>query len=261
MRNRLRFMWRQMNVQLQTRVLAWYTLGLLLVQPVVFSGVGFALAHSAGRETPDLIYTIVGGGIMGLWSGILFTSFYDVTRDRAEGTLELIVGSPTSLSTVLAVRVLANVVTGSVSLAGSFFIAVAWFHLSLSNVSFTALIVSLAIVLFAFWCIGVFLGNFHAWSRVSGTFINYIEMPVAVIGGFMFPVSVLPMWLLPLSTILPLRWAVAALNESLAGSGEAAIVQDGLLALGLSTLYLIGAHWLSSRVHNKIRISGELSSI
>ena len=257
----LRFAWRQMNVQLQTRVLSWYTLALLLVQPAVFSGVGFALAHIAGRETPDLIYTIVGGGVMGLWSGMLFTSFFDVTRDRYEGTLELIVGSPTSLSTVLALRVLANIFTGSISLLGSFVIAALGFRLALPDTSFPVLILSLAIMLFAFWCAGVFLANFHAWSRVSGSFINYIEMPVAVIGGFMFPASVLPLWLLPLSTVLPLRWAVAALNAALAGSSDMDLAPDWLLALGLSALYLIAAYWLSIRVHDKIRVTGELSSI
>lgn len=56
------------------RVLSGYTLLLLVVQPVVFSGIGFMLAKSAGRDVPDLIYTIMGGGFMGLWSGVLSVS-------------------------------------------------------------------------------------------------------------------------------------------------------------------------------------------
>jgi ABC-2 type transport system permease protein len=261
MHNRLRFIWRQMNVQLQTRALSWETLGLLFVQPIVFSGVGFALARIAGSESEDIIYTIVGGGVMGLWSGMLFTSFYDITRDRTEGTLELIVGSPTSLNTILAVRILTNILTGALSLVGFFLVAALWFHLSFTNVSPLALIVSFMIILFAFWCIGVLLANFRAWSRASGSFINYLEMPIAVIGCFMFPANVLPVWLLPLSSILPLRWAVAALNGSLDGSSAEFIFQNWLLALGLSVLYLMMAFWLSGKVHNKIRVSGELSSI
>ena len=45
------------------------------------------------------------------------------------------------------------------------------------------------------WCIGVFLANFLAWSRLSGTFVDYLEMPVAFLCGFMYPIRVLPGWL------------------------------------------------------------------
>ncbi len=261
MSSRLRLIWRQMNVQLQTRALSWEMVVLLLVQPVAFSGIGLALASQAGSAPNELIYIIVGGGIMGLWSGMLFTSFYDITRDRTEGTLEIIVGSPTSLNMILAVRVLTNILTGTLSLVGSFLVAAVWLRLPFSDVSIVALIISFLIMLLAFWCIGVLLANFRAWSRASGSFINYLEMPIAVIGCFMFPVNVLPGWLLPLSSLLPLRWAVAALNGSLSGASAALILQNWLLAVGLSAGYLMLAVWLSSKVHDKIRVSGELSSI
>lgn len=260
-RRRLRFIRRQMHVQLRMRVLSGYTLFVLLVQPVVFSGVGFALAHMAGRETPDLIYTIVGGGFMGLWGGMLFTSFFDVTLDRVEGTLELIIGSPMSFNTVLAVRVLTNVLVGMVSLLGSFFIALLAFGYSLALESVVALIISFIVVIFTFWSLGVFLANFHAWSRMSAFLINYLEMPVAMLGGFMYPVSILPVWMLPISAILPLRWSIAALNKSLAPAlDHAALWSDWLFAVGLSLLYLLLARWLAGQVHDKIRISGNMSS-
>ena len=198
---------------------------------------------------------------MGLWSGMLFTSFYDITRDRTEGTLELIVGSPTSLNSIVTIRVLTNIFTGMISLIGSFLVATVWFQLSFSKVSIFALLLSLIITLFAFWCIGVLLANFRAWSRASGNFINYLEMPIAVLGCFMFPANVLPAWLLPFSAVLPFRWAVTALNESLNGSDSMIIFQSWLLALSLSLVYLVAAIWLAARVHDKIRISGELSSI
>lgn len=262
LRNRLRFFWRQMNLQFRTRVLSGYTLILLLVQPLIFSGVGYALARSAGSETPDLIYTIVGGGIMGLWSGMLFTSLYDITLDRVEGTLELIVGSPTSLNTVLAARVLTNVLTSAASLVAAFVVAAAGFRFTLTRAALPSFAMSLIIVLAAFWCMGVFLANFHAWSRITGTMANYLEMPVAVVSGFMFPVSVLPVWLVPLATILPLPWAVAALNASLTESAETFVVrQDWLIALGLSLFYLLLARRLGRFVHDKIRLTGELHSI
>ena len=106
---------RQMDVQLRMRVLSLWSLGLLFVQPAIFSAIGMLLARAAGNANPDLIYTVLGGGIMGMWSGLVFTSTYDIRADRREGTLELIVGSPTPLRRVVGFRSLLNILAGSTS--------------------------------------------------------------------------------------------------------------------------------------------------
>jgi ABC-2 type transport system permease protein len=251
-----------MSVQFRLRALSWWSLGLLLIQPAVFSTVGFILARIAGRSAPDLVYTIIGGGVMGLWSSLLFTSFYDITRDRREGTLELIVGSPTSLNTILAIRTLANVLTGFLSLLASFLVAEAWFHyhVPLSNAPW--ILGSAAVLLFSFWTMGLFLANFHAWSRLSGTAVNYLELPIAVICGFMFPVSVLPSWLQALSYGIPLRWSVMALNLSVAESIQTQeITQSWLAALGLACAFWVASHWLAHLVHDRIRTVGGMAAV
>ena len=116
----LRLIWRQMDVQIHIRTLKWYTLLLFILQPAIFSGVGILLSNAAGQPVPNLVYTVIGGGIMGMWSGLVFTSTFDIVRDRRDGTLELIVGSPTTLGAVEAIRTLTNVVAGLFSLAAAF---------------------------------------------------------------------------------------------------------------------------------------------
>lgn len=259
---RLRLIVLQSSIQIRLRALSWWSLGLLLVQPAIFSGVGFVLARMAGRPAPDLVYTIIGGGVMGMWSSLVFTSFYDITRDRREGTLEIIVGSPTSLQHILAIRNLANVFFGFISLLGSFLVAQAWFHYSIPAYRLPAILISTLILMFAFWTVGMFLANFHAWSRVSGTSINYLEIPVAVICGFMFPVSVLPFWLQAPSYIIPLRWAVSALNLTISGSPS---ITQALIAW-LPALFSAGIYWLISVwmarvVHDRIRIVGSMAAL
>ncbi len=125
------FIWQQMNIQFRMRALSLFSFGLLVFQPGVFSAVGYLLARMAGKSTPDLIHVIIGGGIMGLWSSLVFTSFYDISNDRREGTLELIVGSPTSFTTVLAVKTMTNVLTGSISMLLSFVAAKLFFNFSI----------------------------------------------------------------------------------------------------------------------------------
>jgi ABC-2 type transport system permease protein len=148
----------------------------------------------------------------------------------------------------------------SVGLA--FLAALAVFGYSLSGVNFWGAGISLLVLLFTLWCIGVFLANFLAWSRLSMAFLNYLEMPVALLCGFMYPVRVLPGWLQVLSGGIPIRWALEAMNESLLGSCDLAFLGGHwAIALGLSLVLMFVTRWLQGRVHDSIRLSGELRSI
>ena len=112
------------------------------------------------------------------------------------------------------------------------------------------------------WCIGVFLANFLAWSRLSGTFVDYLEMPIAFLCGFMYPIRVLPGWLQTVSGVIPIRWALQAMNESLLGNRDPVfLVSHWSIAIILSLASLLITLWLQDKVHDRIRVSGELSSI
>ena len=258
----LRLVWRQMDVQIRIRTLNWYTLLIFILQPAIFSGVGILLSRAAGNPVPNLVYTVIGGGIMGMWSGLVFTSTFDITRDRRDGTLELIVGSPTSLGMVEAIRTFTNVVAGLFSLGAAFLVAMLVFHYSLVGIDYVGALVSLFLIMFAMWCIGVFLANFIAWSRLTGAVADLLEIPVAVLCGFMYPVSVLPGWMQAISAVIPIRWALQALDASLLGnSSPTLLLQNWTFAVLLSLLFWALSRWLEGKVHDRIRITGELNSI
>lgn len=260
--NPLPFIWKQISIQIRMRALSIFSFGLLVFQPAVFSAVGYLLARMAGKPTPDLVHVIIGGGIMGMWSSIVFTSFFDISNDRREGTLELIVGSPTSITTVLAIRTFANILTGMVSMLLSFFVVLFFFKFSIPFRNLPYIIVSLLILFFGFWCIGVFLAHFRVASRVTGMFINYLELPVAILAAFMFPIEYLPRWILWLSDSIPLRWGVTSLNSSFQVQPTLAnIWLDWLTSIGISLIYLVVTYFLSRKVHDMIRVTGELSSV
>lgn len=260
--NPLPFLWKQINIQIRMRALSIFSFGLLVFQPAVFSAVGYLLARMAGKPAPDLIHVIIGGGIMGMWSSLVFTSFFDISNDRREGTLELIVGSPTSITTVLAVRTFANILTGMTSMLLSFFVAIAFFKLSIPLNKLPSILFSLLVLFFGFWSIGVFLAHFRVVSRVTGMFINYLELPVAILAAFMFPFEYLPHWITWLSNSIPLRWGVSSLNSSFQnGILATQLWSDWGISIGISCIYLSVTYLLSKKVHDMIRLTGELSSV
>ena len=262
MRNPLPYIWQQMNVQIRMRSMQLFCFGLIVTQPVIFSAVGYFLARTAGRTQIDLIHTILGSGVMGLWSTLLFTSFYDLRADRREGTLEFLVGSPTSLLSILSIRTFANVLLGSLSFLLSVIVAFLVFDFSLPPGGLPFILVSLAILFFGFWCIGLFLAHWPVVSRLTGYFVNYLELPIGLLTGFMFPISLLPGWAQWLASFTPLVWAFNGLSASFQpGSDVSTLWRNWLTALGVSCLYLIVALFMSKRVEDMVRVTGELSSV
>jgi ABC-2 type transport system permease protein len=260
--NELRLVGRQINVQFRMRTFNWYTFALFFIQPVVFSAVSMILSRAAGNQSPDLVYSVIGGGIMGMWSGLVFSSTYDIRADRREGTLELIIGSPTSLRKVEAIRTLSNVLAGLISLAAAFSAAVLIFRYPLHQVNLGGVLVSLFLLLFGLWSIGVFLANFLVWSRLSGALVDFLELPIAVFCGFMYPISILPAWMQNISMIFPIRWSLQAMQASFKGEAITGNTCElWALSLGISLLFWLVSLWLDGKVHDMIRKTGEMSSI
>jgi ABC-2 type transport system permease protein len=253
---------RQMDVQLRMRTLNLYSLLLFFLQPAIFSAVGMILSNAAGNAAPDLVYTVIGGGIMGMWSGLVFTSTYDIRSDRREGTLELIVGSPTSMRTVEGIRTFTNVAAGTVSLVAALIVALLIYNFPLEQVNLLAAFVSLLVILFGLWCMGVFLANLMVWSRLSTSIVEFIEMPVALLAGFMYPISILPVWMQDLSAIFPIRWGLETLRDAMQGTmPDQQMLIQWAISLGISLVIYALARLLDQKVHDLVRVSGELSSI
>ena len=260
--NRLPFIWKQMNVQLRMRTLNLFIFGTIITQPVIFSAVGYFLARSAGRTSIDFVHTIIGSGVMGLWSTMLFSCFYDLRTDRREGTLELFVGSPTSIFSILAIRAFANVLLGSTSFLIAMVFAMWAFGFSIPPGNLPYFVVSLVILFFAFWCLGIFLAHWPIVSRLSPLFINYVELPVAIVTGFMFPISLLPVWAQWLSKITPMSWAFNSIVLSIQPDLKVAdLAINWLMTLEMALIYLVLTFFMSRKVENMIRVTGELSSV
>ncbi len=252
----------QVHVQLLVRTFNFNSLLLLVLQPAAFASVGWLLSKAAGQPAPNLVYNVIGGGIMGMWSGIVFTSSYEIIGDRYSGMLEMIIGSPVSMGTVVAIRNLTNVLVGLCALLFAFTIALSEFGYSFVDANIPAALISLILLLFAMWSTGVLLSNFFAWSRVSATFVEYFEMPVAIICGFMYPIRVLPDWLQFLSKLISIRWALEAMNESLLGMRDIFyLVEHWAFSLALSLITVLITQLMQRKVQDILRVNGELTQL
>jgi ABC-2 type transport system permease protein len=159
------------------------------------------------------------------------------------------------------VRTFTNVLLGSLSFLLSLVVAFFVFGFSIPLRNLPYVFLSLAVLFFGFWCLGLFLAHWPVVSRLSGLFINYLELPIGILTGFMFPISLLPGWAQGLAFFTPMVWAFNGVSEAFQGADLSSLWRNWIMALAVACLYLIVTFFMSKRVENMIRVTGELSSL
>lgn len=71
----------------------------IIVQPMIIAVLALWMLRERGGDFA--IFVVIGSGMTGLWSGLLFISGNSVTEERWVGTLENLVASPTPMQVVV----------------------------------------------------------------------------------------------------------------------------------------------------------------
>lgn len=186
--------------------------------------------------------------------GIAFNSFLavglqslgdSISRSQTTGTLEALLVTPTSITTVIFASTLFAFLFAACRVVVYFLFAVLFF-----GVSFQTANVPLALMIFA-----LSTATFTAMGMISASFVMVFKQgnPAGwifggvstLLGGVIFPVAILPSWLQPLSSLLPITHALEAMRRAiLMGAGLSELWRP-LLALAAFTAALIPAGVLS----------------
>jgi len=162
---------------------------------------------------PDFaMFVVVGSGLTGLWSSLLFVSGNSINVERWIGTLESLVGAPTPFDVIVFGKNLANVFQSLLSMVTSYTLAAFLFGYSLSLTQPLLFFITLLLSMFAFICFGITIAPLFIMYRSVQQWQNAMEFPVYIMCGFLFPIALLPGWTTPLSYLLPPYWAALALH-------------------------------------------------
>src|SRR4030042_716216 len=87
------------EMTLRNNVVDPFILFTILIQPLL---IAFLALWMLGDRRADLaVFVVVGSGMTGLWSGLLFISGNSINVERWSGTLETLVGVPTPLRVIV----------------------------------------------------------------------------------------------------------------------------------------------------------------
>lgn len=245
--------WKQMAVDS-------FVLFTIIVQPLIVALLALWMLRDSRPDAA--IFVVVGSGMTGLWSSMVFISANSISQERWSGTLETMVGMPMPLSVVVIGRNFANVSHSLLSMVAAYAVASLFMGYALTIAHPLWFLGSVLLTVVAFVAMGLVMSPIYLLSPAVSQFSNAIEFPIYILCGFLFPIALLPNFVTPLSYLLTPYWAARALHEAAHGSGDAGIILSswGLLLLSTAVyLYLAGGFF--RYILRRVRIDGTLGSV
>jgi len=215
----------------------------ILFQPIIIALLGLWMLKGKGADAA--MFVVVGSGLTGLWSSLLFISGNSINIERWIGTLESLVAIPTPFEVVVFGKNLANVIQSLLSMFLGYLVAVFLFGYSLNVQQPLLFGISIFLTIFGFISFGLVIAPVFVVSPGVQAWQNGMEFPVYVLGGFMFPIALLPGWTTPISYLLPPYWAAVALHGTSTGGAS---FNQTLFAWGMILLFSIIDVLVASRL-------------
>lgn len=224
----------------------------ILIQPLIIAFLALWMLDAKGEAVA--IYVVVGSGMTGLWSGMLFISGNSINVERWSGTLETLIGMPTPLYLIVLGKNLANVLQSLCSMIVSYVLIGLLLGYDLSINQPFYFFISLLLTVVAFISFALIIAPVFVMNPGIQSLQNGLEFPVYILCGFLFPIAMLPGWSVPISYILPPYWAARALHLTSSGHGSLAELLNiwGLL-LFFSFLNILVSRGLFRMMINKTR--------
>ena len=176
-------------------------------------------------QTPVDVRTILPG-IMAM--SILFgtTSLLSVTItfERRSRSFDRLLLSPIGLTWLMLAKTLGAILFGIVNAFVP--ILMALFFINLSNIDWGIVILSVIFIAVTSTFLGLFVAVSVSEVFEAQTFSNFFRFPMVFLCGLFIPISQLPVFLRPVSYIVPLTYGADMLKT--------AINQNGHIALGIS---------------------------
>ncbi|MBO4211261.1 MAG: ABC transporter permease [Oscillospiraceae bacterium] len=230
----------------------------LLANPILNTILLYEMFRTAGEES-FLAYVVLGAGLMGLWSCICFSSAGDINRERYSGTLALIFATPASFPLIILGKIIGNTLLSLLSLLISLVTAVLLFRVPLSIGSPLLFLAALAGTVTCFVVISSVIACLLTLSRKTELYMNCLEIPIILLCGFVFPVSILPPAVQALSRALSPTYAIELLRMSLYGVTDLRLFWEKFgIMLAITALYAILSGLLYRRIDRRVRIAATL---
>ena len=203
------------------------------VMEIVQALFGTAMFYYVARfvDSPELRQTLPqkGGYFAFSLIGFVFLDYLSAALDtfdrsleeaRDSGTLEHLLVTQTSLPAMLAGSMLYPFVATTLRIAVYFLWGALFFGFPVRSANWPTVLVVVVVSLLAFSGLGIFSAAYLLLFK-RGNPAKWLLLGISsVVGGMLFPVSILPDWLQVLARLNPVTYALDAMRAALLGSAR-----------------------------------------
>lgn len=230
----------------------------VLLAPAFYTAMFVLVLRATGKLEALAPFALVGPAIMGMWSAALNIAGEIIDYERVDGTLELAVVAPGhGMRWAVLGRIAASAATSLLSLPVAMLVA-GLLGISVAVAQPVQFAAAAMLTGASVAAASLITASTFVLARSARLFQNLLSYPFYLLGGLVFPVVVLPIWMQPLSSVVSLSWGAQAMRQSMS-PGTPDWVSYAMLAALTSAYTAIGARLLAV-VERRIRYSSSVTA-
>jgi ABC-2 type transport system permease protein len=198
-----------------------------LLFPLAWITMFFVRSGLGMEKLPDLLPGLVALSILFGTTSVLSVT---VTFEKKGRSFERLLLAPISLELLMLAKTSGAILFGTINALVPIFVAM--FLIDLSELNWYILIPAIVLIAISSTFLGLFIAVSVKEVFEAQTFSNFFRFPMIFLCGLFFPIASLPVFLRPLSYILPLTYGTDILRGSMNGLNE--------MPYGLNFLVLSG---------------------
>ena len=198
-----------------------------LIFPIAWTGMFFIKSETGLSGIRGLLPGVIAISILFGTTSMLAVT---VTFEKKNRSFDRLLLSPIPLNLLMLAKTSGAILFGTANAIVPIILAI--FLTDLSGISWTMLIPASILIAIVSTFLGLFIAVSVSEVFEAQTFSNFFRFPMIFLCGLFFPVSMLPIFIRPLSFILPLTYGVDILHGAINGKH--------MLPLGLDFLVITG---------------------
>ena len=215
-----------------------------LKPPNISWGLIFPLAWTAmffiksGRSMNDLLTVLPGVVTISILFGTTSMLAVTVTFEKKNRSFERLLLAPISLELLMLAKTSGAIIFG---IANAFVpVVLALFLIDLSGMGWSTFLPAIILIATVSAFLGLFIAVAVSEVFEAQTFSNFFRFPMIFLCGLFFPIEQLPVFLRPISYLLPLTYGADILHSSISGNNVMSLtVNFAMLALFCGFLFIM----------------------
>lgn len=205
-------------------------------------------------------FVLIGIAFSG-YLGVAMHSFSSyISRGQVTGTLEAMLTTPTRLSTLLILSSMWSFIMTSFRIVLYLLIGSVIFGVNLKSMNVPAAIIIQIVTIICFGSFGIISASFLMVFKRGDPVTGLIGRFSTLFGGVYYPITILPVWLKPVSFLLPITYSLRGMRHALLqGYTIRALMPDILPLVFFSIVLFPVSLYIFKLAVKKAKIQGTLT--